>query len=562
MGTARRLIQVSWERALDSQVNADHPSPTFVEPSAPESVLQRAARPVLESLSSELANEPVCIILTDSRGMVLQREGGDNALLRTLDKVHLAPGFSYAEAEVGTNGIGTALEVGAPIQVDGDDHYAGVLKVFSCAGALITHPTTGTLLGLIDITTPTRNSNPLLLSFARLAATRIQERVLEVANERDGALLAAYYAAGQHSGGPVIAVSEDVFMMSALAQQSFDANDQAALLGQAREAVGKLTPGTLMADLPSGISARLSYQPTLVEGTLAGAVIQITEQRASIAPRAPIQPLIGLAGTSPVWGHATQGVVDALSRNEWVVVQGEPGTGKLALLAAVHKGHAPMRHLAVVDAAIGGVDLVEHVSTELTSGVDVVIRHSHLLSSADLNGLAEVFQEVEAMSPAHDPWVALTTHEDQSETQAAMHLLHFFPRTVQIPPLRHHLEDLPELVRLLLNRAGAPNLMLSQRAINQLMRLSWPNNVTHLHTVLTSILRNQRSGVVNIESLPAECLATTGRKLSPMEALERDAIVAALRQLEGDKAAAAHSLGMSRATIYRKIREYGIVRSH
>lgn len=538
----------------------DRPSPTFVERSDEESVLERAARPVLASVGAELANEPVCIILTDSRGMVLQREGGDSSLLSALDSVHLAPGFSYSESEVGTNGIGTALEVGAPLQVDGDDHYAGALRTFSCAGALITHPTTGALLGLIDITTATKNSNSLLLGFAKLTARRIQERLLEIANERHSALLAAYYAASQHSGGPVIAVSQDVFMMSALAQQNFDANDQASLLSQAREAIGRLTPGTLISDLPSGISARLSYQPTLVNGALAGAIIQITEQRAPIARGSPAPSLRGLAGTSPTWRQVIHEVADAVSRTEWVVVQGEPGAGKLALITAVHEAHAPLRQLAVVDAADDGVDLVEHVAAELDGGADVVIRHSHLLSIGQLNGLAQVFQGAEATSPEHDPWVALTTPEDQGETQAAMHLLHFFPRTVHVPPLRHHLEDLPELVRLLLNRAGASNLMLSQRAINQLMRLAWPDNVTQLRRVLDSILRNQRSGVVDVGALPPECLATTRRKLSTMEALERDAIVEALRGLGGDKTAAAESLGMSRATIYRKIRGYGIVR--
>ena len=72
----------------------------------------------------------------------------DPALLRRLDSVDLAPGFQYAESEVGTNGIGTALEVGGPILVDGAEHYNGKLRMFSCAGATITHPITGGLLVL------------------------------------------------------------------------------------------------------------------------------------------------------------------------------------------------------------------------------------------------------------------------------------------------------------------------------------------------------------------------------------------------------------------------------
>jgi transcriptional regulator of acetoin/glycerol metabolism len=49
------------------------------------------------------------------------------------------------------------------------------------------------------------------------------------------------------------------------------------------------------------------------------------------------------------------------------------------------------------------------------------------------------------------------------------------------------------------------------------------------------------------------------RLLSPLETLERDAIVEGLLNTEGNKARAAESLGMSRASIYRKVHEYGII---
>src|SRR2546425_244188 len=94
-----------------------------------------------------------------ARGPPLRESSrGDPTLLKALDSVYLAPGFSYNEAEVGTNGIGTALEVGAPLLVNGGEHYNGSLRMFSCAGALVTHPVTGALLGVIDITTKAENS--------------------------------------------------------------------------------------------------------------------------------------------------------------------------------------------------------------------------------------------------------------------------------------------------------------------------------------------------------------------------------------------------------------------
>jgi transcriptional regulator of acetoin/glycerol metabolism len=555
----RPSIRVSWKRSLASRVDVDHPDPAFVERVDDESALLRAARPVLASLCAELANEPACLILTDGHGVVLHRGGGDTSLIRALDAVRLAPGFRYAETEVGTNGIGTALEVGAAILVNGSEHYTGNLRPFSCAGALITHPVTGRLLGVIDITTKAENSNSLLLSFAKLAARRIQERILEEANELDGALLGGYYAACRHSGGPVVAVGEKVFMMNALAQQHFDANDQAALLARTRETVGRPNPCTILADLPSGITARLAYQPTFVGDALAGGIIQIREQRAARTPGPRVPTLTGLAGASAAWRHVSQEVLDAVSRAEWVVLQGEAGVGKLALITAVHHHSSRQRRLAVIDATGDSEDLVEQAAAELDGGADLVVRHAHLLSTDQLDGLTQLFQEIQDNSVARGPWVALTIHENQVDAGVGLHLLHFFPRTVSVPPLRHHLEDLPALVRLLLNRAGAPELILSKPAMNQLMRLPWPGNVAHLRQTLIAMARTRRSGLVDVDDLPAECRATTRRSLSRMEALERDAIVEALDIHRGDKAAASESLGMSRATIYRKIRDYGIV---
>jgi sigma-54 dependent transcriptional regulator, acetoin dehydrogenase operon transcriptional activator AcoR len=561
----RNTIRMSWQRSQASLVDTDQPAPSYFAGTDFDTTLTRAARPVIDALSSELTNEPVCIILTDAKGIVLDRRGGDRSLIRRLDSVDLAPGFRYAESEVGTNGIGTALEVGGPILVLGDEHYTGVLRNFACAGAPITHPVTGGLLGVLDITTQAKNSNAVLLSFAKLAARRIQERIVEEANALDQALLSEYYAVCRHTGGSVIALGDEVFMINSHAQQHFDSTDQAALIDRTRDARGGTKPISFIADLPSGTIARLAYNPTFLGDTLAGGVIQIKEQRSGLRSvsdgRVPALP--GLAGTSALWRHTIHEVLDASGRGEWLVAEGEPGVGKLTLLRSVHDYTSPNGRLAILDAGTvtSPDDFLARAGTELESGADLIIHHAHLLPGDVIQGLTELLQSARDGSLATDPWVALTMLAGQagSSEQLGTQLLHFFPRTIAVPPLRHHLEDVPALVRHLLSRAGITGVTLSGAAINQLMRLPWAGNVTHLRKVLTAVARRRRSGVVELDDLPAECHATTRRHLTRMEALERDAIVDALATHNGDKTAAAATLGMSRATIYRKIRDYGIV---
>lgn len=94
--------------------------------------------------------------------------------------------------------------------------------------------------------------------------------------------------------------------------------------------------------------------------------------------------------------------------------------------------------------------------------------------------------------------------------------------------------------------------------MRQLAKLPWPGNIAQLRHVLTETVRRQRSGVIGVDKLPAECRSVTRRKLTPLEAMERDAIVRSLLENDGNKADAAAALGMSRATIYRKIKDFGI----
>lgn len=77
--------------------------------------------------------------------------------------------------------------------------------------------------------------------------------------------------------------------------------------------------------------------------------------------------------------------------------------------------------------------------------------------------------------------------------------------------------------------------------------------------MLREIVKLRRSGSIQPEDLPPGVQTVSRRRLSQLESLERDAVVHALLDARGDKSKAASSLGVSRATIYRKIHEYGIV---
>jgi transcriptional regulator of acetoin/glycerol metabolism len=159
---------------------------------------------------------------------------------------------------------------------------------------------------------------------------------------------------------------------------------------------------------------------------------------------------------------------------------------------------------------------------------------------------------------ANSGWIA-ATKSSAPPSGSVKHMLQLFTHTVTVPALRHRIDDLEELVPLLLREiTRGADVKLAADAMRQLSRLPWPGNVSQLRRVLTETVSRQRSGIISADKLPPECRSITRRKLTQIEALERDAIVRSLQDNGGNKQEAARALGMSRATIYRKINDYGI----
>ena len=153
-GVVRDTILASWTRSREWDIHVDNVElPRRLRPRARLPADPCGHEPVLADVADQLATEPVSVILTDADGVVLDRRTGDSALRQHLDRVWLAPGFSYAEKFVGTNGIGTALEGRGPGRGVRPRALRGAAGRPSPAPARpIWHPVSGKLLGVIDLT--------------------------------------------------------------------------------------------------------------------------------------------------------------------------------------------------------------------------------------------------------------------------------------------------------------------------------------------------------------------------------------------------------------------------
>ncbi|WP_396929226.1 sigma-54-dependent Fis family transcriptional regulator [Mycolicibacterium sp.] len=553
----------SWHRSQVLHVHPDRVELPYVREPNRGSRLARAAAPVLQRVTEDLAAHAVGVVLTSTDGVVLDRSAAEVSILNALDTISLAPGYSLAEEVAGTNGIGTTLETGRAAFIRGGEHYVGMFAGFACAGAPIRDPITRRTIGALNLSCLVGESDPLLFALAASASRHIEDRMRAVSHEGETALLEDYLHEARRSSGGVLAIGGDVTLMNPYLRRTLNVTEQAALLEHASDLLGCKLTGTALAVLPSGRVAKFSAveRSTLRRGRV-NAVFRVDlsiERRPRPNPISHWTPpyLPGLAGRNSAWLRCCQQVQRCFRDREWVMLEGEAGSGRAWLAQAVAQHAQPDRTVRVMraDTFPSAARLVAELAAESDDfAFTLVIADVDDIDDDTLDAITSILT-----TRVDKGWVAVT-RSSAPPSEPVKQLLPLFTHTVTIPPLRHRIEDLADLVQLLLREiTRGADVSLAPDALHQLGRLPWPGNISQLRRVLTETVARQRSGIIKADMLPPECRSVTRRTLTQIEALERDAIVRSLQDSGGDKQAAARALGVSRATIYRKINDYGIV---
>jgi len=139
---------------------------------------------------------------------------------------------------------------------------------------------------------------------------------------------------------------------------------------------------------------------------------------------------------------------------------------------------------------------------------------------------------------------------------------------IDLPPLRDRMEDIPTLLNTFVYRlqrlTGKRIQGLSKEAIKRIMSYHWPGNVRELKSALEYSFVLQENGLIGVEDLP-NYLYTEKKTEQTLQAIEAEpnvsekaALVKALKQSLGNKSQAAQILGVSRGTVWNRMRKYGI----
>src|ERR1700757_243020 len=346
----------SWRRSQVLRVHPDRVQLPYVREPNMGSRLARAAAPVLQRVTDDLAAQAVSVILTSTDGVVVERTAPEVSILNALDRVSLVPGYSLAEEVAGTNGIGTALETGRPAFIRGGEHYVAMFTGFACAGSPIRDPITRRVIGAINLSCLANESDPLLLALATSAGRQIEDRMRVVAHEGETALLEAYLQQAQRSSTGVLAIGGDVVLMNPYLRRTLEGNEQTALLETASVVLSSTLSGTALAVLPSGHIAKITADDrSTMRGGRTNVVfhVDLSAQTSSHPPQvghSALTRIPGLAGRDSAWLHCCQRVRQYCRDRDWVMLEGEKGSGRARLAQAVGQDVKPGRTVRVLRA--------------------------------------------------------------------------------------------------------------------------------------------------------------------------------------------------------------------
>jgi len=587
---ASSRIENSWRRCLISHKldpARQGPPQTLTEAeirhvAEPLEETIRLLTPELDDLARVLRDAGYCVNLADANAtMLFSRLPGEADARMFLDwKIYT--GSNFAETFEGTNGLGTALAEQKPILVHRDEHFRAQWHMFSCAVApLFDHA--GRLAGAINITSCREDLERAAHQLA-LAVTMEATRRMEAAIFRDHFRNAWIASVPDNGGSGLLAYDDDRRIVGAC-------RSARALLG--------LTDGLIA----SGIDLSRYIRPDhahhaddvlemrRADGRPLGQSHVAPPLRAKSAtlrrdaPTDRFDALHRLAGRDPALVRSVKRLRSIGDHNLPVLLHGETGVGKDVFARAIHAASNRARNNYValncaampeslIDAELFGYEAGAFTGARRDGSKGLIVQADGGTLFLDEIGdmpiglqtrLLRVLENREvwplgALKPVPvDIRLISATHRDlgrMAEEGAFRADLYFRLRgmEVRLPALRDR-ADRDDIIAHVA-REEAPNCRLSDEAWALLSAYPYPGNMRQLRHVLRLAGCTAEDGVITDADLD---LPPFGARMeADLEAAERATIIEALRKHGGRVTEAARVLKLSRATLYRKIKQLKI----
>ncbi|MGD0016457.1 MAG: sigma-54 dependent transcriptional regulator [Verrucomicrobiia bacterium] len=311
--------------------------------------------------------------------------------------------------------------------------------------------------------------------------------------------------------------------------------------------------------------------------------------------------LDNLIGESPSMLRVFETVQQVAPSRATVLITGETGTGKELIAQAIHNlsprknGPFVAVHAAALPSTLLESELFGHEKGAFTGAVE---RRTGRFELAD--GGTLFFDEVSELEPALQVKLLRVLEErafervgGQKTIETDVRLIAATNRdlkklisdgkfrddlfyrlsvvTVSLPPLRERRDDIPLLVKAFLDEFNNENSKsvreISPEAMNVLLAYDWPGNVRELRNAVEQMVVLARAERLTLRDVPVAVRGAADlTKISAVrpgmtmtvEEAEKQLIIQALKETDGNRTHAAQKIGISRRTLHRKLKEYGL----
>jgi DNA-binding NtrC family response regulator len=311
--------------------------------------------------------------------------------------------------------------------------------------------------------------------------------------------------------------------------------------------------------------------------------------------------LENIVGQSPAMLQVFDVIQQVAPTRATVLISGETGTGKELVAHAIHNlsprknGPFVAVHAAALSSTLLESELFGHEKGAFTGAVE---RRIGRFEAAD--GGTLFFDEVSEVDPAMQVKLLRVLEERAFERVGGTRTIQVDVRlvaatnkdlkklvsegkfrddlyyrlsvvTIHLPPLRQRRQDIPLLVQAFIRHCSAENAKpvreITAEAVNTLMAYDWPGNVRELRNTIEQMVVLARGERLTLRDVPAAIrggadltkisVVRPGTTMTVEEA-ERQLIVQALKETDGNRTRAAQRIGMSRRTLHRKLKKYGL----
>ncbi|MGY0613520.1 sigma-54-dependent Fis family transcriptional regulator [Vibrio sp. FJH11] len=513
------------------------------------------------------------LILTDSDGVIIG-SWGQPKFSEKLTEIALSSGACWQEKLKGTNAIGTAIVEAKPVCVIGDQHFIQHHRFISCsANPIFDHQ--GRLLGVLDITSEQQKHD---LSTQLLVQNMVQLVENQMLNQIP-------------CGHIRVDLACDKTLLNSGWQGIIIANEDGQILAHNQVASQLLDRINVVGHSLEEILSQQNANPSIVYRTEALTKRKIQSRAISVSSDLHY----GDSRVEHCWQQANRVIDKDIS----LLILGETGVGKNEFVKALHNNsQRKSGPLVAVNCGALPKDLIEselfgYVAGAFTGanskGYQGKIRQAHkgtlfLDEIADLplsaqSRLLHVLQDKTVLpvgsnqSVQVDAQIIAATHKDlealveQGEFRQDLYY-RLNGLIIELPRLEER-DDKQKLIEHLHRRHAEPNQQLCPNLLSLLLSYSWPGNLRELDSLIkVSALMAQGEAMLELTHVPnhlAKKLSQIREKVSAeptsdMRATVEDKLVKTYQATQGNISKTSRMLGVSRNTIYRKLKSMGMIK--